>query len=429
MKKLYAEITKAEEQEDGSIIVYGIASSPNRDSDGEIVTAEAMAKALPDYLKFGAVREMHDGSKAAGTAIDAKVESDGNTSFSAMIVDPLAVKKVQSKVYKGFSIGGRVLERDPGDDSVITGLKLIEVSLVDRPANPEAVLTMFKSDDADKAPHDPSQLDAITKLQSLVNDGGLTPAELVALAEAHLAKNDEVPEEPETDAPVEPEADAPTPEPEEVKESAETVAQGLDALSKALDGRDLKKGLNGIQALAAVIYQLVAVQAGIKREADDEGDNSPVPAKVADLISGLLDALVEMTAEEVGELKADMAEAGMEPEAWFYYAEQVGNLAKSERFEAVPHSDGLAKAEVSKALADIGRLRTENATLAKRVKELEDMPAPPKAALKVVEKGQDIGVSDAQKAEEMPNNLSPDQRAALLIKKAHLSGPTIARFS
>jgi hypothetical protein len=42
------------------------------DSDGEIITPEAMKAALPEYLKFGAVREMH-GANAAGTAIEAEV--------------------------------------------------------------------------------------------------------------------------------------------------------------------------------------------------------------------------------------------------------------------------------------------------------------------------------------------------------------------
>ena len=108
-----------------------------------------MAAAIPDYMKFGAVREMH-GKSAAGTALDAKVEKDGRTSFSALIVDPIAIKKVETGTYKGFSIGGRVTSRDATDNSIITGLNLIEVSLVDRPANPEALITMYKADDIDK---------------------------------------------------------------------------------------------------------------------------------------------------------------------------------------------------------------------------------------------------------------------------------------
>ena len=145
MAKLYAEIAKMEAQGDGTVKVWGYASSEAVDSDGEIIAAEAMKAAIPDYMKFGAVREMH-GQNAAGTAIEINVEDDGRTFFGAHIVDPVAVTKVKTGVYKGFSIGGSVTARDELNKSQITGLKLTEISLVDRPANPDAVFTCFKAD-------------------------------------------------------------------------------------------------------------------------------------------------------------------------------------------------------------------------------------------------------------------------------------------
>nr|DAP13874.1 MAG TPA: prohead serine protease [Bacteriophage sp.]DAR84285.1 MAG TPA: prohead serine protease [Caudoviricetes sp.] len=145
MAKLYAEIAKMEAQDDGTVKVWGYASSEAVDSDGEIISAKAMKAAIPDYMKFGAVREMH-GSNAAGTAIEINVEDDGRTFFGAHIVDPIAVTKVKTGVYKGFSIGGSVTARDELNKSQITGLKLTEISLVDRPANPDAVFTCFKAD-------------------------------------------------------------------------------------------------------------------------------------------------------------------------------------------------------------------------------------------------------------------------------------------
>ena len=74
--KLYAEISKVEDQDDGTIKVWGWASSESVDSDGETITADAMKAALPDYMKFGAVREMHQ-AKAAGTAIEIVVNEEG----------------------------------------------------------------------------------------------------------------------------------------------------------------------------------------------------------------------------------------------------------------------------------------------------------------------------------------------------------------
>lgn len=149
MMRLYATIEKVAKRQDNTVDVVGFASSESLDSAGEIITANAMRNALPDYMKFANVREMHDATKAAGTATDAAVQADGKTYFAVHVVDPIAVLKVENGVYKGFSIAGRVLERQ---GNKITQLQLIEVSLVDRPANPDAVFTCYKCDDSEKAP-------------------------------------------------------------------------------------------------------------------------------------------------------------------------------------------------------------------------------------------------------------------------------------
>lgn len=145
MTKIYGAIAKTEAQDDGTIKVWGYASSEVVDSDGETITADAMKAARDGYMAFGNVREQHDPKKAVGVAIDYEVQDDGRTWFGAHVVDPVAVLKVNTGVLKGFSIGGRV---PPGgrDGKVIKSIDLREISLVDRPANPEAVFTMFKAD-------------------------------------------------------------------------------------------------------------------------------------------------------------------------------------------------------------------------------------------------------------------------------------------
>ena len=70
--KLYGAFEKAEKLEDGTLIVSGIASSEAVDTAGEVVKAEAMAAAIPDYMQFGAVREMHQ-PIAAGVALKCEV--------------------------------------------------------------------------------------------------------------------------------------------------------------------------------------------------------------------------------------------------------------------------------------------------------------------------------------------------------------------
>ncbi len=141
---LYGELTKLEPQDDGTLKVHGVASSGARDSSGEVVVPAAMRAALPGYMAFGAIREMHQ-PRAAGAALYAEVDEEGATRICAHVVDPTAVKKVRAGVYKGLSIGGKVLARDPADARVITSIRLDEISLVDRPCNPEAVIDLWKA--------------------------------------------------------------------------------------------------------------------------------------------------------------------------------------------------------------------------------------------------------------------------------------------
>ncbi len=138
--KIYFPIAKvdAERRE-----VWGYASTEAQDDQGEIVTREALTAALGDYMKFANIREMHQLS-AVGVAQEAIVDDKG-LYIGAKIVDDQAWRKVTEGVYKGYSIGGHVTERDPTDYKTITGLVLNEISLVDRPANPEAVFDYWKA--------------------------------------------------------------------------------------------------------------------------------------------------------------------------------------------------------------------------------------------------------------------------------------------
>ena len=135
--------------------VSGYASSETLDSQGEVVEKEAIIKALPGYLGdpdpvtgrflFGNLREMHQPS-AVGKTVHAKVDSKG-LFIKGKVVDKNAWEKVKEGVYTGFSIGGRVLEQVKNR---IKAIKLSEISLVDRPANPDALFSMVKIDDKGK---------------------------------------------------------------------------------------------------------------------------------------------------------------------------------------------------------------------------------------------------------------------------------------
>ncbi len=123
--------------------VWGYASTEARDDQGEVVKREALIAALGDYMRFANIREMHQLS-AVGVAREAAVDDRG-LYVGARIVDDQAWQKVVEGVYKGYSIGGQITQRDPADYKTITGLVLNEISLVDRPANPEAVFDYWKA--------------------------------------------------------------------------------------------------------------------------------------------------------------------------------------------------------------------------------------------------------------------------------------------
>ena len=81
--------------------------------------------------------------------LKAEVLKSGALRIVAKIIDNEAWEKVVSGVYKGFSIGGVALKwvaEKVGEASVkkITQIRLIEISLVDRPANPEAKILLWK---------------------------------------------------------------------------------------------------------------------------------------------------------------------------------------------------------------------------------------------------------------------------------------------
>jgi phage head maturation protease len=369
--KLYADIAKTEEQDDGTIKVWGWASTGAVDSDGEIITPEAMKAALPDYMKFGAVREMHQ-AKAAGTAIEADVKEDGKTWFGAHVVDSEAVKKVKANVYKGFSIGGKVTDRDQMNKSIIKGIKLVEVSLVDRPANPEAVITIMKAER--------SAEDDVAELAAMLDAGTVTPARLIELAKADFSV-----------------AQTATPEDATPPEQSQAV-------------ESVEKGMWNVHSLLEAVKAVDAVCRGASYE-QKNGEHSE---EVVAALKGMLASLGELTQKYLGEELALMLAQPAEGQP-IALAEDTDDLEKKgAKFsratksalsavhkgmkECVDHLDKLGydmgdddgeKAEQSddlaKAQADtITKLNADLDALKAEIKALKDQPMPGKALLKAI---------------------------------------------
>jgi hypothetical protein len=144
---VYAEITKSTVEADGTLSVYGKVSDETLDIDQQIVDRGWLDAALPEWFKWGNIREQHDGGRAVGVATDLHPLDDGHY-IKANVIDPVSRAKVEAGVLKGFSIGIRrpqLVHDKSASGGRIVGGEIVEVSLVDRPANPSCTLTIAKS--------------------------------------------------------------------------------------------------------------------------------------------------------------------------------------------------------------------------------------------------------------------------------------------
>ena len=386
--KLYGAFEKAEKLEDGTLIVSGIASSEAVDAAGEVVKAEAMAAAIPDYMQFGAVREMHQ-PIAAGVALKCEVGEDAKTYFEAKVVDPVTVKKVEEGVLKGFSIGGKVTKRDDLNKAVITGLKLTEISLVDRPCNPEALVSLGKVEG------DEPTLGDLRKVLFDVQDFADILQRIFYL----------------------------------------TYWQGQEAEYEG-DGSPIPAQLRDWMAQGAAIFQALA-----KEEIEELLAQLPAPpaAEVLEMAEKLAKGEMPEGLEKAGAkfskaVKAALSEvhkavkdcdtklAALGYDAAEEDEDGKGKGDEAEKLAKLDAEKGEALAKVEQLQEELKKVQGEAADLRKQVEDLKAQPAAPKG-VKVVTKGQDIGdpeqAANLEKQAEEIKALPPEEQAQALIKFIH----------
>lgn len=148
----YFGIEKADRHPDGTLTVYGKATDDSVDIDQQICDPEWLERAMPHWFKTGGnIREQHS-NIAAGVAKEYEQKGDGHY-ITALVVDPISVKKVEAGVLKGFSIGiknPRVTRDKVASNGRIVDGQIVEISLVDRPANPNCQLVLAKSTAGDE---------------------------------------------------------------------------------------------------------------------------------------------------------------------------------------------------------------------------------------------------------------------------------------
>lgn len=97
-----------------------------------------------------------------------------------------------------------------------------------------------------------------------------------------------------------------------VRKAAAAVV--VKAMLEALGDGSVTKGLYSVGALANVLGSLGWIQEDSKWEASYEGDNSPVPAMLFDVMQALGAALVAMVQEEVTELLVQNSDEALDDE-------------------------------------------------------------------------------------------------------------------
>jgi len=432
MQNIFAEICKVNPE---TRMVYGYASTEAMDVQGERVSKDALAKALPAYMQFANIREMHQPS-AVGVAKEATLDDKG-LYLAAKVVDDEAWNKVKEGVYKGFSIGGKTVSKV---DETITELRLSEISLVDRPANPEAVIEVWKADGVDA---NSGAISAIDELAALLDAGKIKPEQLLAFAKGEVnepAPSEPTPEVPQSDTPPDaPIADPSAPQEPAADTSSEPVAPdecGKADLTK-FAGQEIHDSAQALQALA-VMFDLLTNESA---EAENQPDQvACLQAVITNLKAFIASEITEdnseaMTDVAMADTTGDIAKAGREISSKnLAKLQDLHDMCKSmgakcDKGDDVAMADttaDLAKAEVvlskiSELESNLAKMTAQTQVLEAEIKRINALPAPSKAQLRVFNKADDTFDGNAP-APVVVDSVGKVNEAASLIKMIHQTG-------
>ncbi len=144
-------IDKIETDADGDLIVYGKASDGGLDSDQQIVDPQWMASAAQAWKASGAnLRVQHNAQRdPAGIGLEVETDAQGATWVKGLVVEPVAKRLVAKGALRAYSVGiaRPTIQRDvSAPNGRITNGELVEISLVDRPANKRATFQLVKAE-------------------------------------------------------------------------------------------------------------------------------------------------------------------------------------------------------------------------------------------------------------------------------------------
>lgn len=143
-------IIKTETTADGDLLVWGKATDGSVDSDEQIVDPEWAAKAVKDWLATGGnLRVQHNAQRdPAGIGIESETDADGAQWVKSLVVEPVAKRLVEKGVLQAYSVGiarPKIVRDAVARGGRIVDGSLVELSLVDRPANKNCGIQLVKS--------------------------------------------------------------------------------------------------------------------------------------------------------------------------------------------------------------------------------------------------------------------------------------------
>lgn len=241
-------------------IIEGYASVEEIDRDNEIIGLEALKNALGEYMKNPIIRYMHNKDFGPiGKAIDAYVDNKG-LFIRAKISDKTEKAKeawglIEDGILKAFSIGGKVkdfMEVKMPVNGVekevrkITEMDLMEVSVVDIPANKGSFFTVVAKSIDGVADTENNFKGADSMAEDVKKEESVNPSEVERKEpeQKEQEPREEVPEEPKESVEGKPEQKEEPKEEVENKEEHEeksTEADIIKTLTEKVEA--LEKGL------------------------------------------------------------------------------------------------------------------------------------------------------------------------------------------
>jgi hypothetical protein len=143
-------IEKIETTPDGDLYVWGKATDGSVDSDNQIVDPDFAAKGIMEWLETGPnVRVQHQPQRdPAGVGVS--MERDGDAHWvKSLVVEPVAKRLVQAGALRAYSVGiarPTIVRDSVARGGRITDGQIVEISLVDRPANKNCGIQLVKAD-------------------------------------------------------------------------------------------------------------------------------------------------------------------------------------------------------------------------------------------------------------------------------------------